>query len=137
MRVTKLIREYVEKRVVAAYPKSEAELAWEAKSKKVNEALTKANGLINEASRKIAEEINAEFGLAVGGYRLEGREDTYRSIVYTTYYGDCEEYQACRKAEDERRKKIKETIEEILVNLELGGSKAELEEMLAKVNKGE
>lgn len=137
MRVTKLIREYVEKKVKEVYPKSEAELAWEAKSKKVNEALTKANELINKASREIAEKINAEFGLAVGGYRLEGRDDTYRSIIYTTYYADCEEYQACRKAEDERRKKIKETIEEILINLELGGTKADLDEMLAKVGKGE
>ena len=137
MRVTKLIREYVEKRVREAYPKSEAELAWEAKSKKVNEALTKANELVNEASKKIAEEINAEFGLAVGGYRLEGRDDTYCKIVYTTYYGDCEEYQVCRKAEEERRKKITETIEEILISLELGGTKAELEEMLAKVGKGD
>ena len=137
MRVTKLIREYVEKKVREAYPKSEAELAWEAKSKKVNEALTKANELINKASREIAEEINAEFGLAVGGYRLEGRDDTYRSIIYTTYYADCEEYKACRKAEEERRKKVKETIEEILINLELGGTKADLDEMLAKVGKGE
>ena len=135
MRVTKLIREYVEKRVIAAYPKSEAELAWEAKSKKVNEALTKANDLINKASKKIAEEINVEFGLAVGGYRLEGREDTYHSVIYTTYYGDCEEYQACRNAEEERKKKIKETIEEILISLELGGTKADLDEMLANIGK--
>lgn len=135
MRVTKLIREYVEKRVIAAYPKSEAELAWEAKSKEVNEALTKANELINEASKKIAEQINAEFGFAVGSYRLEGREDKYRNVINTTYYADCEEYQACRKAEEERRKKIKETIEEILISLELGGTKAELEEMLANIGK--
>ena len=110
MRVTKLIKEYVEKRVYEAYPKSEAELAWEAKSKRVNEALTKANELVNEFSRKIAEEINAEFGLAANCYRLEGRDDKYRSTIYTTYYGDCEVYQASKKAENERRDKIKATI---------------------------
>ena len=137
MRVTKLIREYVEKRVNAAYPKSEAELMWNAKSKKMNEALAKANELINEASKKIAEEINAEFGFAVDSYRLEGRKDIYCRIIYPTHYGNCEEYQACQKAEDERRKKIKETIEEILISLELGGTKAELEEMLANIGKGE
>ena len=131
MRVTKLIREYVEKKVKEAYPKSEAELIWEEKSRRTNEALTRANDIVEAYAKKIAEEINAEFGL--GDYNLKPFEG--RNWFSTSYYGDCEEFRACRKAEDERRKKIAETIEEILINLELGGTKADLDEMLAKVGK--
>lgn len=131
MRVTKLIREYVEKRVNAAYPKSEAELIWEEKSRRTHEALTRANGIIEAYSKKIAEELNAEFGL--GDYKLEPFEG--RNWFCASWYGDCAEYKASRKAEEERHKKIRETVEEILISLELGGTKAELEEMLANIGK--
>lgn len=134
MRVTKLIREYVEKKVREAYPKSEAELIWAEKSRKVNEAITKANDIIEDYAKKLGEEINFEFGLNEG-YRIKAFEG--RNWFGTSYHGDSEEYQASRKAEDERRKKIAETIEEILISLELGGTRADLDEMLAKVGKGE
>lgn len=134
MRVTKLIREYVEKKVKEAYPKSEAELIWEEKSRRANEALTRANDIVEAYAKKIGEEINFEFGL-VDGYRIKAFDG--RNWFGTSWYGDCEEYQASRKAEDERRKKIAETIEEILISLELGGTRADLDEMLAKVGKGE
>lgn len=132
MRVTKLIREYVEKRVKAAYPKSEAELIWEEKSRRANEALTRANDVVEAYAKKIAEEFNAEFGLAEN-YRIKAFDG--RNWFGTSWYGDCEEYQASRKAENERHKKIAETVEEILISLELGGTKAELEEMLANIGK--
>lgn len=136
MRVTKLIREYVEKRVQEAYPKSEAELIWEEKRKRMDDTLTKANDIVVAYAKKVAEELNAEFGL--DDYRLEVyNRAVYHSYFTTTYYADCAEYKACQKAEAKRIKKIKETIEEILITLELGGTKAELEEMLAKVGKGE
>lgn len=133
MRVTKLIREYVEKKVREAYPKSEAELIWEEKSRRTNIALARANDIVEAYAKKVAEEINAEFEL--GDYNLKPFEG--RNWFSTSYYGDCEEFRASRKAEDERRKKIAETIEDILVNLELGGTRADLDEMLAKVGKGE
>jgi hypothetical protein len=131
MRVTKLIREYVEKKVREAYPKSEAELIWEEKSRRANEALTRANDVVEAYAKKVAEEFNAEFGL--GDYHLKPYDG--RNWFGTSWYGDCEEYQASRKAEDERRKKIAETVEEILISLELGGTRADLDEMLAKIGK--
>ena len=133
MRVTKLIREYVEKKVNEAYPKSEAELIWEEKSKRTHEALSKANDLVEAYAKEVAEKFNAEFEL--GDYSLEAFDG--RNWFGTYWYGDCEEYRASRKAEDERRKKIAETVEEILISLELGGTRADLDEMLAKVGKGE
>lgn len=134
MRVTKLIREYVAKKVNEAYPKSKAEILWEEKSNKVNEAITKANDLVEAYAKKIGEEINFEFDLDEG-YKIKAFEG--RNWFSTSYYSDNEDYQASRKAKDKRQNKIAETIEEILINLELGGTKADLDEMLAKVGKGE
>ena len=133
MRVTKLIREYVEKKVREAYPKSEAELIWDEKSRRTNEALTRANDVIEAYAKKIAEEFNVEFGL--GDYHLKAYDG--RNWFGTSYWGDCPECQASRKAKDEREKKIAEAIEEILISLELGGTRADLDEMLAKIGQGE
>ena len=133
MRVTKLIREYVEKKVHEAYPKADAELIWEEKSRKANEALTKANDMIEAYAKKVVEELNAKFGL--GDYCLKTYES--RNWLGTSYYGDCEEYQANRKAKNEREEKINETTEEILITLEMGGTRADLDAMLAKVGQGE
>ena len=134
MRVTKFIREYVEKKVFETYPKSEAEIKWEEKRNKVDEALTKANYLIETYAKKISEEINFEFGLSEG-YRVKAYEG--RNYTTTTCYSDNSEYQAKREAKDERERKIRETIEDILINLELGGTRADLDVMLAKIGQGE
>ena len=134
MRVTKLIREYVVKKVNEAYPKSEAEIRWEEKSNKVNEAITRANDLVEAYAKQIGEEINFEFGLDEG-YRIKAYEG--RNWFSTSYYSDDKDYRASYKAKDERHKKIAETVEEILISLELGGTRADLDEMLAKVGKGE
>ena len=48
MRVTKLIREYVEKSVRANYPKSVAELVWEEHRKSMSDAITEANEQVFE-----------------------------------------------------------------------------------------
>ena len=134
MRVTKLIREYVEKKVREAYPKSLEELAWETKSKKANEAITKANELVETYAKKIAEELNTEFGLNES-YKIKAYSG--RNWFGTSYYGDCEEYQASRKADEARHKKIAETIEDILITLEMGGTRADLDAKLEEIAKGE
>ena len=64
MRVTKLIREYVEKKVKEAYPKSEAELIWEEKSRRTNEALTRANDIVEAYAKRV--EYVKSYGELVG-----------------------------------------------------------------------
>ena len=103
-------------------------------TEQLKDIITKANDLVEAYAKKIGEEINFEFGLNEG-YRIKAYEG--RNWFSTSYYGDCEEYQASREAENERHKKIAETVEEILISLELGGTRADLDEMLAKVGKGE
>ena len=132
MRVTKLIREYVEKKVNESYPKSVAELVYEEHGKKINEAITEANEKVYEYAKALAEELNIKYGFPSDS-NLRAC-DHYNSIT-NKYNYDSEVYQAYRKAKDEREKKIEAKIEEILLTLELGGSKADLDEMLANIGK--
>lgn len=133
MRVTKLIREYVVKKVNESYPKSVAELVYEEHSKKINDAITEANEKAFEFTKKLAEELNIKYGFPSDS-NLQARDHHYNSIT-NKYNYDSEIYQAYCKAKDERQKKIEEKIEEILITLELGGSKADLDEMLANIGK--
>ena len=131
MKVTKLIREYVTEKVSENYPKTVAELAWEEHGKNINKAITEANEKIYEFAKKLAKELNARYDFPVDS-NLQACNH-YNSI--TNKYYDSEIYQAYRKARDERQQKIEEKIKEILITLELGGSKADLDEMLANIGK--
>ena len=132
MRVTKLIREYVGKRVREAYPKTSAELGWEEKKARMSKAMEEGDKLVQAYIEEVCNALNAEYGCE-GEYCLK---DCGRlSHIGTSYRWECKDplYVAARDAEKERHTKIAETIENILVSLELGGTKAELEEMLAKI----
>ena len=132
MRVTRLIREYVEKKVRESYPKSVAELVYEEHNRKIKDALTEVNEKVYEYAKALAEELNAKYGFpADSSLRVR---DHYNSIT-NRYDYDSEIYQAYHKARDERQTKIEEKTEEILLTLELGGSKADLDEMLANIGK--
>ena len=132
MRVTRLIREYVEKKVRESYPKSVAELVYEEHNRKIKDALTEVNEKVYEYAKALAEELNAKYGFpADSSLRVR---DHYNSIT-NRYDYDSEIYQAYQKARDERQTKIEEKIEEILLTLELGGSKADLDEMLANIGR--
>lgn len=132
MKVTKLIREYVEKKVNESYPKSVAELVYEEHNRKINDAITEANEKVYEYAKALAEELNAKYGFPADSSLRAC--DNYSSIT-NKYDYDSEIYQAYRKARDERQTKIETKIEEILITLELGGSKADLDEMLANIGK--
>ena len=132
MRVTKLIKEYVAKKVEEKFPKTVAELVWEEHRKNISDAITEANEKVFEFAKKLAEELNAKYGFPAGN---DLSACDYHNSVSNKYNYDSEIYQAYRKAKDEREQKINEKIEEILLTLELGGSKADLDEMLANIGK--
>lgn len=132
MKATKLIKEYVAKKVREAYPITAEELAWEELKDKISKALEKADKIIKEYAEKVIAELNAENGFE-SDYCLE----VYKHSSSVTY-GSCrnsEIYNAYCKARDEREQKINEAIEEILINLELGGTRKDLDEMLANLGK--
>ena len=132
MKATKLIKEYVAKKVREAYPMTAEELAWEELKNKLGDAQEKAYEIIMKYAEKVVAEFNAENGFE-DNYRLE----VYRHCCPVTY-GSCrnsEIYNAYYKAREEREQKINEAIEEILINLELGGTRKDLDEMLANLGK--
>lgn len=132
MKVTKLIREYVVKKVNENYPKTEAELAYEKHADNISNAIKEANEIVFEYAKKIAEELNARYGFP-NDSKLKP-SDYYNAVSSRSNY-ESEIYRASRIAREERQKKVAEKIEEILITLELGGSKADLDEMLKNIGK--
>lgn len=128
MRVTKLIRDYVESSVKEMYaPKIDACGAdYKKKMDEVNKALAK----MTEEFNSTAKEMIKKNGLSIN--IRYGTEEESRIISYTTNFGN-KEYAPIN---EKRRKLIverDEKIKEILLTLELGGTKAELDEMLKNI----
>lgn len=139
MRVTKLIREYVENAVDEKIPlpaEPEGITALKAEWDELNERITKM---------AIAE-YEAFFTAHKGECALYYCDDDFNDIDSIIRYinknarANCGSntlsFAAKKTYEAERRavgKKRRETINEILVSLELGANRAELEEMLSKI----
>ena len=126
MRVTKLIKEYVERRVKEIYgQKTDIELEYEQAQKELDEELKKANAEIDKIIREYKEKnIKNPYNLPV-------------DITSSTIYGEWrwsspkpEIKIKAQQAESERLTKQRDAIENILLTMELGGNKAQLEEML-------
>ena len=127
MRVTKLIREYVESSVREMYaPKIDA--CGDDYRKKDNEAQKKIEELLKETELR-AKQIVIDCGLTVDKNPNETEQDI---LTYYHRFGK----EASIKVYSERKNIIAERdekIKEILLTLELGGTKAELDEMLKKI----
>lgn len=127
MRVTKTIKEYIEKRVKAIMPTTTPE----------EEAYNKERQLVedfrNSAQDKLkayAESLIAEFYEESGLHPSETFKLKPNTWMGVNYEG---QLPTCAKANGAKNKRMKETneaIENIIVTLELGGTRAELEEML-------
>ena len=129
MRVSKAVKEYIEKQVCAKYPKSENEL----KAEQVKELVDKANQemteLINKAKKEISNQIIAKYGLT----EEMGKQETasYHDYKFNSWNSPIE--MKANTDKQNRRKAINEKIEDIIVTLELGGTKADLEKMLNEI----
>lgn len=125
MRVTKLIREYVEKTITEKIPYGEP-----------TKAFTEAKNLMEEERAAAEKDIRAYAEMRLGNVndRLPEAFKIYlttSSIVYSTHY-DAPLDTAARKHEREVRNRRKEAIDNILLNLELGATKADLERLIAE-----
>lgn len=130
MRVTKIIREYVIKRVNEKFPRTKEEIAWKEYRDKINEAISEGEEKVHEFAQKVVEELNTKYGFD-SEYCLHSTD--YFSAIRSTYNYDFELYVNQRKASEERDKKISKAIEEILIELELGGNKETLEKLLKEI----
>ena len=127
MRVSKTVREYIEKQVASKFPKTENELQYE-QNEQIASAMNKDYyEEIEKAKATIIANLCEKYGVA---------DDT---VVARMNYGNV--FSAYpTKARDmadldrqAREKAIREKIYDIIVNLELGGTKADLEKMLAEI----
>lgn len=134
MRVTKTIREYIEKEVKARLdPKYEAE-------KKEAERQTKAKNDFLEGCQAAAEAafdayFEAHFS-EISDFCEDVRSDKshYSNLCYRAVEITDRMYStSVHNWESRRRAEAKAKVEEIIVELELGGTKAELMAMLEKI----
>ena len=127
MRVSKTVREYIEEQVENKFPKTESELYYEQTKEIVNKASREYEKRLEKAKKEIAEQVAQEYGIV---------ED-----MATINLRWCSPYETCgtkvrTQAEADgiaRRKAINKKINDIVVSLELGGTKADLERMLAEI----
>lgn len=129
MRVSKVVREYIEKQVNAKYPKTENELKAEQVKDLVNKANQEMTELMDKAKREISNQIIAKYGLTEEMGRQE--QNSYQDYKFNSWNSPIE--MKANTDKQIRRKAINDKIEDIIVNLELGGTKADLEKMLSEI----
>lgn len=137
MRITKTIREYIEKEVKARVePKFEAEKV-EAKRQEaaLNDFLEGASKAAEVAWTNYFEEHFSE----IADFCEDNRRTQYGTNIPTFYNGRAAAIKdKCYSTSIHRwyehiREESKRLVDEIIVELELGGTKAELMEMLEKI----
>ena len=126
MRVTKIIREYVEETINGIYDPIIGNCSKDCSEKKneVKEILEKMVNEFDAAAKKVIK----EHGFTINSWY--GKEQ--HIIGYTCNFGD-EEFKSVSDKRNELRDEKRRKIQDILVNLELGGTKAELDEMLKNI----
>lgn len=126
MRVTKLIREYVVNTVNKAYPDPDSLLILNEARHRTNDAVTELNEKVNDYIMSILPEIQAKHNVP-DDFKMKPR----RGVTYVEWsvWNTALEKKALedqRKVNEEKRKKK----DEILLSLELGATRAELDEMI-------
>ena len=127
MRVSKTVREYIEEQVASKFPKTENELQYE-QNEQIACAMNKEYcEEVEKAKASIVANLREKYGIT---------DDT---IITRMNYGNV--FSAyTTKARDKadldrqaREKAINAKIKDIIITLELGGTKADLESMLAEI----
>jgi Holliday junction resolvase RusA-like endonuclease len=128
MRVTKIIREYVEK-TVGSLPKFKEHTPEE----KEYEAMTeKVNTFVNNLDKEVDDYVNKKIAEFRANENIpEDIEliNSHYTAIRKEYYGS-QMRRAADRAREARVKAKNQAIEEILVSLELGGTRADLDNMI-------
>ena len=123
MRVTKIIREYVEKTINTKLTYGAPKAEYEAASKRLNDLGTE----INEKVEAYAAQLIAEYQPSLPeGFKLKLSD--YNTVNWTSYGSPM--YDKSQAHINEVKKKRAAAIESILVELELGATKADLERLI-------
>lgn len=127
MRVTKTVREYIAKQVASKFPKTEIELYQEQQEQLASKMNQEYQDRVGKAKADIITSIANE-------YEIHDRDIAIRNNygnVFSTF--NTPTAMKANTAKSERQKTINEKIDDIIVTLELGGTKADLERLLAEI----
>ena len=124
MRVTKLIREYVEKTITAKMPFGEPTTTYKQHSK----ALSDLRDQLEEKVDAYAQELLAGIGNLPEGFTIT--RTSYCVFNSSSYHSPM--YDADQAHQREVRNKRSAAIENILLELELGATKADLERLISE-----
>ena len=124
MRVSKIIREYVEKTIIAKMPYGEPTITY----KRHCQSLSDLTDQLNEKVNAYAEELLAGVGNLPEGFTIK---KTHWSIFESSTWNS-PMHTAASTHERKVRENREKAIENILVELELGATKADLERLIAE-----
>lgn len=132
MKVTRLIKEYVAEQVAAKYPETEAEKQYTKEIKIIEDKVQELNEKIKDYALDLCEQANKDLG--IDDWAIDDHVHLYSPTRYLLSSGWNNPYiRSLNSLKEERTKKINNAIKDILVNLELGATKAELDMMLRKL----
>lgn len=127
MRVSKTVREYIEKQVASKFPKTEIELYQEQQEQIAKQMNQEYYERVEKAKAEIITSLVQE-------YKIHEEEIAIRSNYCNVFSAfNTPTAMKANTAKAERQKAINEKIADIVVSLELGGTKADLEKMLAEI----
>lgn len=129
MKVTKLIREYVEKTIDACYPEPDSVKSFREQCNKASNALTEMNDMIIAYANSILPEIKEKYNVP---------DDFNLHVRLGINYAEFSSWntQLKLKADEDKRKTDKakqQKRDEILLSLELGATKADLDDMIKRL----
>ena len=127
MRVTKTVKDYIAKQVASKFPKTEIELYQEQQEQIANKMNQEYYDRVEKAKAEIITQLAKE-------YEIHEEEIAIRNNygnVFSTF--NTPTAMKANTAKSERQKTINEKVNDIIVTLELGGTKADLERLLAEI----
>lgn len=141
MRVSKIVREYIEKSVRTAYEEKYGVTELRRTAERSGEKIDKAKQEVYEAARLAAvgvietyKQMHPEFEYNPN-VQFEVRSTGYRGLFNREKVDDM--FVKWRDAKEKTDKKIKHKVEEIIVTLELGGNKHDLDRILTQLSEEE
>lgn len=130
MRATKTVREYIEKKVAEkVYVKYEAEKLEAARqNEEINNFVEELGDVVNEYVEKHIKMFVEEHP-----YAERGARDRLVSFYSPINVVDRHMRSSVHNWQSRARAEIKEKVDDIIVTLELGGTKADLERMISEI----
>ena len=129
MKVSKTVREYIERQVASKFPKTEIELYQEQQEQIASKMNQEYQESVEWAKADIIKNLAEEY--KIDENEIVIRPNSSYGNVFSTF--NTPTAMKANTAKMQRQKAINEKIDEIIVTLELGGTKADLEKMLTEL----